>query len=178
SEPNPLWFDPFRGSNGLVLPEHLFKDYMGEKARECPYNLDPIGTGPFKVVEHRPGDVVLYEKFDDYWDPGKPKFDSIELKGGGDAAGAARAVLQTGEADWAWNLVVEPQVLNQLVEAGQGELSVTPGVSYERILVNHANPREEVDGAFSEPTTQHPIFSDRRIRKAIELVIPRDIIKE
>ena len=178
SEPNPLWFDPFRGSNGLVLPEHLFKDYMGEKARECPYNLDPIGTGPFKVVEHRPGDVVLYEKFDDYWDPGKPKFDSIELKGGGDAAGAARAVLQTGEADWAWNLVVEPQVLNQLVQAGQGELSITPGVSYERILINFANPREEVDGAFSEPTTQHPIFHDRRIRKALDLVIPRDIIRE
>lgn len=178
AEPYPLWFDVFRGSNGLILPEHIFSEYMGEAARESPANMSPVGTGPFKLTDFRPGDVVLYEIFEDYWDPGKPKIDTIELKGGGDAAGAARAVLQTGEADWAWNLVVEPQVLAQLVAEGQGELSVTPGVSYERILVNHANPREEVDGVVSEPSTTHPIFSDRNIRKAIELVIPRDIIKQ
>ncbi len=178
AEPYPLWFDILRGTNGLILPEHIFKDYMGEAAREAPANLAPIGTGPFKLTDFRPGDVVLFEKFDDYWDPGKPHFDTIEIKGGGDAASAARAVLQTGEADWAWNLVVEPQVLAQLVEAGEGELNITPGVSYERILVNHADPRTEVDGYVSEPTTQHPIFSDQRIRKAIELVIPRQIIKD
>ena len=44
-----------------------------------------------------------------------------------------------------------------------------PRFLYERILVNHADPRTEVDGAFSEPTTQHPIFSDQRIRKALDL---------
>jgi peptide/nickel transport system substrate-binding protein len=175
-EPYPLWFDVFRGSNGLILPEHLWRDYMGEAAREAPMNMEPIGTGAFKLTDFRPGDVVLYEKFDDYWDPGKPHFDSIELKGGGDAAGAARAVLQTGEADWAWNMVVEPQVLNQLLQAGEGTLSIESGVSYERILVNFANPREEVDGVVSEPTTEHPIFNDRRIRKAIDLAIPRDVI--
>jgi len=178
SEPSPLWFDVFRGNNGLILPEHLWSDYMGEAARESPMNMSPIGTGPFKLTEFRPGDVVLYEKFDDYWDPGKPHIDTIELKGGGDAAGAARAVLQTGEADWAWNLVVEPQVLAQLVAEGEGELSVTPGVSYERILINFANPREEVDGYVSEPSTEHPIFNDRRIRKALDLAIPRQVIKD
>ena len=178
AEPDPLWFDVFRGSNGLILPEHIFSEYMGAAARESPANMEPVGTGPFMLTEFRPGDVVLYEMFPDYWDPGKPAFDTIEMKGGGDAAGAARAVLQTGESDWAWNLVVEPQVLAQLVEAGEGELSVTPGVSYERILVNHADPRTEVDGVVSEPSTEHPLFSDRNIRKAIELVIPRDIIKE
>ncbi len=176
--PDPIWFDPFRGSNGLILPEHVFADYMGAEGRNAPANLMPIGTGPYKVAEFRPGDVVLYEIFMDYWEEGKPYFDAIEMKGGGDAAGAARGVLQTGEADWAWNLVVEPQVLNQLVEAGQGELSITPGVSYERILVNHADPNTEVDGAFSEPSTQHPVFSDRRIRKALDLTIPRDIVRE
>jgi peptide/nickel transport system substrate-binding protein len=114
----------------------------------------------------------------DYWEEGKPFFDSVEMKGGGDAAGAARGVLQTGEADWAWNLVVEPQVLNQLLDGGQGELSIAEGTSAERILVNHSDPRTEVDGAFSEPTTQHPIFSDLRIRQALTYAIPRELIVE
>ncbi len=176
--PDPVWFDPFRGSNGLILPEHVFADYMGAEGRNAPANLMPVGTGPYKVVDFRPGDVVLYEIFMDYWEEGKPFFDSVELKGGGDAAGAARSVLQTGEADWAWNLVVEPQVLKQLLDAGEGELSITPGASYERILVNFADPNTEVDGAFSEPSTQHPVFSDLRVRQAMDLVLPRDIIKE
>ena len=176
--PDPVWFDPFRGHNGLILPEHVFRDYMGAEGRNAPANLMPIGTGPYQVVDFRPGDVVVYEIFMDYWEEGKPFFDSVEMKGGGDAAAAARSVLQTGEADWAWNLVVEPQVLNQLLEAGQGELSVTPGVSYERILINFADPLTEVDGAFAEPSTEHPIFSDRRIRKALDLTIPRDVVRE
>ncbi len=176
--PDPVWFDPFRGHNGLILPEHIYRDHMGDEGRNAPANLMPIGTGPFRCVDFRPGDVVLYEIFMDYWDEGKPFFDSVEMKGGGDAAAAARSVLQTGEADWAWNLVVEPQVLNQLVDAGQGELSVTPGVSYERILINFADPRTEVDGAFSEPSTEHPLLSDRNIRKALDLAIPRDVVKE
>src|SRR5690606_29508175 len=67
NEPYPLWFDPFRGSNGLVLPEHIFSEYMGEAARESPANLAPIGTGPFKLTEFRPGDVMLVELFEDYW---------------------------------------------------------------------------------------------------------------
>ncbi len=138
--PDPLWFDPFRGHNGLILPEHIYKDYMGAEGRNAPANLMPVGTGPYKVVDFRPGDVVLYEIFMDYWEEGKPFFDSVEMKGGGDAASAARSVLQTGEADWAWNLVVEPQVLNQLVDAGEGELSITPGTFYERILINFADP--------------------------------------
>ncbi len=41
-----------------------------------------------------------------YHRPNRPYFDSVELKGGGDAVSAARALLQTGECDYAWNLLV------------------------------------------------------------------------
>jgi peptide/nickel transport system substrate-binding protein len=43
----------------------------------------------------------------------RPHFDAIEMKGGGDAIGAARAVLQTGEYDYAWNLQVEDEILKR-----------------------------------------------------------------
>ena len=50
----------------------------------------------------------------------RPYFDSIEMKGGGDAVSAARAVLQTGEYDYAWNLQVEDEILLRLEKGGKG----------------------------------------------------------
>ncbi len=41
----------------------------------------------------------------------RPHFDTIEVKGGGDAVSAARAVIQTGDFDFAWNTQVEDEVL-------------------------------------------------------------------
>ena len=42
------------------------------------------------------------------------------MKGGGDAASAARAVLQTGEYDFAWNLQVEDDILKRMEQGGKG----------------------------------------------------------
>ena len=64
---NPVaaWFNPFVGSSGTILPEHILRDYVGENAPNAPFNLAPVVTGPFKVTEFRAGDVVLYEINDD-----------------------------------------------------------------------------------------------------------------
>jgi peptide/nickel transport system substrate-binding protein len=177
-QPNPAWYDPFSGGEGIILPEHVFSSQMGAESRNAPANLMPIGTGPFKVTEFRPGDTILYDIFMDYWDPGKPHLDSVEMKGGGDAAGAARAVCQSGEADWAWNLQIEPAILAEIESGGLGEIVASPGGGTERLMINFANPREEVNGAFSEPTTQHPVWSDVRARNALALSIQRDVIAE
>ena len=178
-QPTPAWYDPFVGPNGMILPQHIFADYVGETAREAPANLDPVGTGPFMVTDFRPADVVLYERFENYWDAGKPYFDTVEMKGGGDSDSVARSVLQTGEGDWAWNIQSSPDILSQMVEAGGiGQIVATPGASAERIMVNFANPNEEVDGAFSEPSTEHPIFRFKEARNAIALAIQRDVIAE
>ena len=178
SAPNPAWFDVFTGPNGMILPEHVFAEYMGAASRDAPANLMPIGTGPYMVREFRAGDVVLYDRFPDYWDAGKPWFDEVEMKGGGDAQGAARAVLETGEGDWGWNIQVEPQILDQLAQGGAGVVVSNPGSSAERLMINFADPNTEVDGARSEPSTQHPIFQNKDARNAIALAIQRDVIAE
>ncbi len=178
-EQSPGWFVPYTGITGLVLPEHLMRDYIGSEARNAPYNMEPIGTGPFRVVDFRPADTVFFERNEDYWDPGKPYFDTVEMIGGGDATSAARAVIVTGEADWAWNIQVEADILDALEDQGDaGFVHAFPGVSAERLMINFADPWEEVDGARSEPSTEHPFLTDQLIRDAIKLSIQRDVISD
>ena len=55
----------------------------------------------------------------------RPYFDTIEMKGGGDAVSAARAVLQTGEYDFAWNMQVEDEILKRLEAGGKGHVVIT-----------------------------------------------------
>src|SRR5215472_11315932 len=111
AEPTPYWADAFVGDYGMIIPKHLFADYAGSKSREAPINLKPVGTGPYLFVDFKPGDVVLGKRNPDYHLPNRPHFDRVEIKGGGDAVSAARAVLQTGEYDYAWNVQVEDEVL-------------------------------------------------------------------
>src|SRR6478736_922057 len=108
-KPTPFWADAFVGVRGMIIPKHLYAEYSGGKSRDAPGNLKPVGTGPYKFADFKPGDVVRGEINNDYHIANRPYFDSIEMKGGGDAISAARAVLQTGEYDYAWNLQVEDE---------------------------------------------------------------------
>jgi peptide/nickel transport system substrate-binding protein len=175
-EPNPAWALPFVGSEGLILPKHIFADYIGAVSRNAPANLLPVGTGPYTVVEFKPGDVVTYQANELFREEGKPYFGRVELKGGGDAASAARAVLQTGDIDFAWNLQVEAQLLEQFATNGVGQLLLNPGGSAERIILNRTDPRTEVDGEFASLKVPHPFFTDERVRKAFALAIDRENI--
>ncbi len=173
--PAAAWFNPFTAMAGQILPEHVLRDYVGENAKNAPYLQKPIGTGPYKVTDFRSGDTVVYEINQDYHEDGKPFFDRVVLKGGGDAPSAARAVMQTGEADWAWNLQVEPAVLKSL-ESGRGKVVTWPGFGTEKLIINHTDPQTEVDGQVSSYKTDHPHFKDLRVRQALALAIQRDAI--
>ncbi|MEX2314364.1 MAG: peptide ABC transporter substrate-binding protein, partial [Thermomicrobiales bacterium] len=175
-EPNPAWFAPFVGPAGMIIPEHVMADFVGTAARDAPFNLAPTGTGPYKLVEFRPGDVVAYERNTEYWDAGKPFFDEVEMKGGGDAASAARAAIVSGEVDFAWNLQVEAEILQQMEDEGDGLLVSIPSPNLERIAVNFADPNTEVNGARSEPTTKHPFLQYKEVRKALTFAIDRDTV--
>jgi peptide/nickel transport system substrate-binding protein len=177
-EPTAFWYDAFFGHRGHILPKHLFAQYKGQEARNAPYNLKPIGTGPYKIVEFKPGDVALYEINPQYHVPNRPFFDAVELKGGGDATSAARAVLQTGEFDFAWNMQVEHQVLSGFERGGKGKVRITPGSGIEHIQVNLTDPWTEVDGERSSLKKPHPFQTDPLIRQAYALAVDRRTIAE
>lgn len=176
--PTPFWADPFVGSVGQILPKHHFGDYVGAKSREAPGNLKPVGTGPYRFVEFKPGDMIRAERNPDYHIKNQPHFDTIEIKGGGDAVSAARAVLQTGEYDFAWNMQVEEEVLKRMEAGGKGKLDITPSGNVEFIILNTTDPWTEVDGERSSVKTKHPTLSDPAVRRAINRLIDRDSIQK
>ena len=143
-KPTPFWPDPFVGIRGMLIPKHLFAAYKGDKSRDAPANLKPVGTGPFKFVDFKPGDLVTGERNPDYHVKNRPYFDTIEMKGGGDAVSVARAVLQTGEYDYAWNLQVEDEILKKLEAGGKGGVVLVDGGSVEHIQIGRASCRERV----------------------------------
>ena len=177
-EPTPFWADPFVGIAGCILPKHHFGEYIGAKSRDAPANLKPVGTGPYKFADFKPGDIVTGERFAEYHVPNQPFFDRIEMKGGGDAVSAARAVLQTGEYDYAWNLQVEDEVLKRMEAGGKGKISAVVSGDIEFIILNTTDPNTEVDGERSSAKTKHPTLSDPKVREAINLLIDRDSVQK
>jgi peptide/nickel transport system substrate-binding protein len=176
---NPAWSLVFVGGEGAILPKHIYEQYNGANAREAPANLKPVGTGPYRVLEFRSGDTVIYEPNPEFRQADKLSFQKIELKGGGDATSAARAVLQTGDADFAYNVQVEAPVLKQLETAGKGKVITNYGAQMERINLNHSNSdRVAPSGERSSIDYPHPLFNDRAVREAVSLAIDRDTIAE
>ncbi|HMC64337.1 MAG TPA: peptide ABC transporter substrate-binding protein, partial [Gemmataceae bacterium] len=178
AKPTPYWADAFVGIYGMILPKHLFADYTGAKSRDAPTNLKPVGTGPYLFVDFKPGDLVLAKRNPDYHVANRPHFDTLEVKGGGDAVSAARAVLQTGEYDYAWNMLVEDEILQRLESAGKGKVTITPSGNVEFIMLNATDPWTEVDGERASVKTKHPLFNDPAVRQAISLLIDRTSIEK
>src|SRR5438128_3453368 len=177
--PTPFWSAPFCGAaNGVIVPKHLFQAFKGEKSREAPTNLKPVGTGPYKFVDFKPGDIVRGELNPNYHVPNRPFFDRLEMKGGGDAVGAARAVIQTGEYDFAWNMQVEDDVLRPMEQGSKGRLDIAWGGSIEQILFNFSDPLKEVDGERSSVKAPHPFMTDPAVRTALSLLVDRAAIQE
>ena len=173
TDTNPFWFDPFTGIvTGTVYPRHII-EATGHDA----FMSAPIGTGPYKVDSFSANDSVTYSINENYREANKPWFGSVQLKGGTDAASAARSVLQTGDFDFAWKLQVEPDVLASMIsEDGPGVLMPFTGAAVERVNLNFSDPNKEVDGQRSEMNTPHPFFTDIVVREAVSLAIDRELI--
>jgi peptide/nickel transport system substrate-binding protein len=177
-QPTPFWFEAFCGQNRALIPKHLFAAYKGDKSREAPNNLKPVGTGPFRFVDFKPGDMVRGEINPNYHVPNRPFFDTLEMKGGGDAASAARAVLQTGEYDFAWNIQVEDDILRRFEQGGRGRTEIVSTGNIEHIQINTTDPWKEVDGERSSIKTTHPTLSDPAVRQALSLLVDRASVHE
>jgi peptide/nickel transport system substrate-binding protein len=177
-KPQAFWADAFCGNRGQIIPRHVFEPYAGAKSREAPANLKPVGTGAYRFVDFKPGDTVRGELNPNYHVANRPFFETIEMKGGGDAVSAARAVLQTGEYDYAWNMQVEDDILLRLEQSGKGRVNLWVTGGIEHIQCNVTDPWTEVDGERSSIKTTHPLLSDPAVRQALNVLVDRAAVQE
>jgi peptide/nickel transport system substrate-binding protein len=178
--PKPVPYGPFMGGQSPIIQAAQFANCLGANAPTCTdANFMPIGTGPFRVTDFKPNDVITMEANPNYRDPAKPAFATVTFKGGGDAAAAGRAVLETGEFDYAWNLQLAPDVLQGMVAAGKGEALSAFGTLVERIEVNLTNPSPSLpEGERSTLAHPHPFLTDPAVRAALSKAIDRELLVE
>ncbi len=177
-EPKPNPFMAFVGATSPILQKAQFANCLGTAASSCTdQNFKPIGTGPFMVTEFRTNDTVQLAANPNYRDPAKPAFATAMVKGGGDAAGAARAVMETGEFDYAWNTQISPEVQEQMKAGGKGKFVTAYGTLVERIEMNMTDPDPALpEGERSTAKHPHPILSDFKVRKALSMAIDRQTL--
>lgn len=113
-----------------------------------------VGAGPFKVAEWKVDDFMKYERFDKYWDKGKPYLDGMEMRYVKDAV-TAKVAFTAGQAHILMNL--SPQIAKELQDAG-----------YKILTYNGGTYILEGDGANSDS-----IYADKRVRMALEYAIDR-----
>lgn len=179
-QPTPNPYGPFMGGQSPIIQKAQFENCVGAAASSCTdQNFYPIGTGPFVVTDFRPNDVISLEANQNYRDPAKPAFATVNFKGGGDATASGRAVLETGEYDYAWNLQLAPDVLAQMAEAGKGEPIAAFGTLVERIEMNLTNPSPDLpEGERSTVAAPHPFLSEEPVRRALSMAIDRELLVE
>lgn len=151
-----------RGRVATPLDQEAVEE-MGDDA----HSLEPVGTGPFEVVEHVPGDFVRFEAFDDFYqtdDDGNslPYLDEIRVDFIPENETAISAML-TGEIEF---LDGVPQgQIEQLQDAGNVQLEIAPMLRYEGLVLNHA--REFADTPEKRRAIAKLIDNDDFVERAL-----------
>ena len=91
-------------------------------------------------------------------------------------------MLETGAADYAWNMQVEPRVLQSLQAFGNGMVVAAFASNVERLVVNFTNPDTALGDQRSEwseaDPNPHPFLTDFAVRRALSLAIDRGQIAD
>jgi peptide/nickel transport system substrate-binding protein len=115
----------------------------------------PVGAGMYRVVEYRAGDRIIYERYEDYWDPEAVGSQRFEFHLLGEAQTRLNGLV-TGQFDAA---VLEPAQVEEAELAGLDVENRTT-VIYQQMYMNR---------------TREP-FDDVNVRRALNHAIDRDMI--
>ena len=120
--PTPYPYTAFVSAGTPVISRAQFADCVGKAAASCEAQKHRA-AGHRRLSNHRLQGLTRRRFTSAIRSIGAPRrnFDRVVLKGGGDAISAARAAMERGEADYAWNLQVEPDVLAEMEADGNGK---------------------------------------------------------
>ncbi len=159
AEPHPALLLAMSTSLTPIIPKHIFG--TGGDLKLHPRNASPVGSGPFRLVEFKPGEHLILERFDKFFLKDLPRLDRIIVKEYKDP-GSLLLAFESGEVD----------ALQQVSGAKDLQrVRKVPGVQ----LVTPAAPATGplVWLAFN---LKNPKLADKRVRQAIAYAIDRDFI--
>ncbi|MGY6536989.1 MAG: ABC transporter substrate-binding protein [Pararhodobacter sp.] len=159
SQPHPALLLALSSALSPIIPEHVYGD--GQDVANHPANSAPVGSGPFRLAEFRPGEQITLERFDDFFIDGRPYLDRIIIRIVRDPSTMVLA-MEAGEADML-PYFAESQGIRRL--QGVSALDYTTR-GYEGIgAINWL--------AFN---TRSAPLDDVRVRQAIAFAVDRDFI--
>ena len=142
-----------------IIPKHVFGD--GQNLKTHPKNAMPVGSGPFRVVEVKPREAIVLERYAGFFIKDRPKFDRVIFRVMPDISARTLAI-ERGEID----------LLPGSVTPGQfNQLAKTSGVVVSRKGGEAIGPL----GWLAFNLKRKP-FDDVRVRQAIAYAIDRDFI--
>jgi peptide/nickel transport system substrate-binding protein len=176
TRPNPFFLSQWAGiAYHLVWYGHA--QYLREVGHDG-YIKNPIGGGPYKVKEWKPGERIVFERWEEFWGDypwyKKPQAKTMEILRVAD--GAARfALLQSGQAD------VVSNIPYAIAKGLPRQRSRGPWVKlYEaagHMALTFVLPMVVQEGTATEEERRDPTL-DPRVREALELAIDKRAIAE
>ena len=160
AHPHPALMLAMSGQLMAIIPEHIYGD--GQDPKNHPRNNEEvIGSGPFRLVEFKPGEHVIVEKYDGYWEEGLPYLDRIVMRIINDSSARAIA-LQNGELQMA-AFENEPTVI--------GRLQGADGLTVSQDGYGGIGPID-----WLAMNTTHGPLQDVKVRQAIAYAIDKEFI--
>lgn len=162
AEPHPALELALTTSLVPIIPKHVYGD--GQDIATHPRNSQQVvGSGPFKVVEFKPGEHLILERFKDFFLPDQPKLDRLIIREYKDSASLLLA-LERGEVDVHLELI-DPRDIERAKKIA--------GVN----VVGNSNPAIGRLSWLAFNTT-HPVLGDKRVRQAIGYAIDKEFINK
>lgn len=143
-------------ANTYMVPKHLL-----EKAPDpntAPFNGSPVGTGPFKWGERRPGDSITLVANERYHGKG-PYMANAVLKYVPDQT-ALYAQFRTGQVDLIIGTGIQANFYAEAVKLPGRKVMTVPSASLEVLM----------------PNLEHPALSDKAVRQALYASINKQAI--
>ncbi len=156
AEPNVAIIGYLAWYGSFIMPEHIYNN--GQSWDDNEANMKPIGTGPFKFSEFKPGIGTTIVKNADYWEA-EPKLDKVIYQIIPDATTAVQALVN-GEIDH----------LESIPNAEYPALSANDSI---RLIENIYPSPVYIAFNFEEKAVQ-----DQAVRTAVAMCIDRESIAQ
>ena len=145
-----------------IMPRHILGDTAPEELASHPFGTsEPVGNGPFRFVEHRPGDRWIFEANPAFPASmgGRPYLDRLVYRVIPNET-TLFAELRTGGVDMYVRLA--PEFVDEVLEDSELRLVAYPFPNYSFIAWN----------------SRRPFFADADVRRALTMAIDRQEIVE